>query len=319
MRNSWLQIILFLSIIFIFIIFYKQIRKLREPEGFVQKEKFIVKYNNDIYDSFYSEIYDEINKTNIRLEKELSIIINLTQADYNNSYFLDIGSGTGYAVNELNELGYNAFGVDQSEAMIKYSETKYPNSNYKCGDIIEPMLFEKNIFTHVLCLYYTIYHFKDKQMFFRNCYHWIQPGGYLIVHIVDPSKFDMAVPSAKNDFFGSPKKKNDLRNKDSIVDFTHFQYKSSYHELNSTRSSPLSTSESTSSCSSVEPILLQIETFKDRETNSIRQNEKQLYMENIQEIIRMAIYNGFTIKSKVELKSSMMDENQYLYFFERLL
>lgn len=298
--RTWYKILLFLSIIFVIILFYKKYCKLIEPEGFVQKEKFVVKYNKDIYDSFYAEIYDEINKTGKRLKKELDIIINLTQADYNNSRFLDIGSATGYAVNELKELGYEAFGVDNSEAMIKYSENKYPSANYKCGNIEEPMLFEKNTFTHVLCLFYTLYQFKDKVSFFRNCYHWLQPGGYLIVHLVEPSKFNMAVPSAKHFIFGSPKKLNDERNKDSIVDFLHFQYKSSYHELNKNQ-------------------LIVTETFKDNETNNIRQNEQILYMENIQDIISSAVYNGFTLKSKVNLKSSMMDDYQYLYFFERML
>jgi SAM-dependent methyltransferase len=301
MRITWLKILLFLSILFIFLFIYKKITRLREPEGFVQKEKFLVKYNKDIYDPFYVEIYDEINKTTDRIQKELSIITQLTQADYDHSHFLDIGSGTGYAVNELKELGYNTFGVDQSQAMIDYSEKKYPLSQYKCGNVEEPMLFEKGVFTHVLCLYYTIYQFKDKVSLFRNCYHWLQPGGYFILHLVEPEKFDPTkLSSNQQTILGSPKRINDERKMDSIVDFTHFQYKSSYQKRGETE-------------------IIQTESFKDKETNHIRQNEQVLYMEKIQDIISSAIYSGFTLKSKVDLKSSMMDANQYLYFFERML
>lgn len=302
MKSRWLNILIFMMILLLIILFYKKLFKLREPEGFIQKEKFLVKTDKDIYDPFYVEIYDEINKTSKRLNQELSIIINITQADFDHSYFLDIGSATGYAVNELSELGYNAFGIDQSKAMVEYSEKKYPLSRYKCGDAEESMIFEKGIFTHVLCLYYTIYLFKDKKVFFRNCYEWLQPGGYMVIHLVEHDKFDMSIPSSKHFLFGSPKKINDERNKDSIVDFSHFQYKSSYHEMKSDSSQFIHT-----------------ETFKDKETNNIRQNEETLYIDKIQDIIYLAVNNGFTLKSKVDLKSSMMDKNQYLYFFERMV
>lgn len=299
MKNIWFKLLIFMTILLLFVLIYKKMNSLKEYEGFIQKEKFVVKYDSKIYDDFYVEIYDKVNKTKNRLQNELSIIINLTQADYDNSRFLDIGSGTGYAVNELTELGFDAFGVDKSEAMIEFSEKKYPYARYKLGDVEEPMLFEKNTFTHILCLYYTIYQFQDKDYFFRNCYFWLQPGSYLIVHLVEPNKFNMAVPSAKHVLFGSPKRINDLRNKDSIVDFTHFQYKSSYKNTGVNH-------------------LLLTETFKDIETNNIRQNEQTIYMDKIQDIISSAVYNGFTLKSKVDLKSSTMDNFQYLYFFERL-
>lgn len=321
MRIKWFTILFYIMILFLFILFFKKIiilrneseyslnhysnifnfgsNVLKQQEGFIQKEKFLVKTNKEIYDPFYVEIYDEINKTPKRIKKELSIITNITQADYDHSYFLDIGSGTGFAVNELSELGYNAFGIDQSKAMIEYSEKKYPSSQYKCGDVEEPLMFDNGNFTHVLCLYYTIYQFKDKAAFFRNCYHWLQPGGYMIIHLVEPDKFDMSIPSAKHFLFGSPKKINDERNKDSIVDFSHFQYKSSFNDSGSQ--------------------FIHTETFKDKKTNHIRQNEEILYIDKIQDILYLAMNSGFTLKSKVDLKSSMMDQYQYLYFFERML
>lgn len=299
-KHIWFKVLLFVIILMFIYLFYKKLFPIREPEGFSQNEKFLVKYNNHIYDDFYVENYDDINETKKRLRIELVTIVETTNADEENSVFLDIGSGTGFAVKELEDLGYNAFGVDQSETMISYSEKKYPNSNYKCGDVKEPMLFERNSFTHVLCLYYTIYQFKDKNTFFSNCYYWLQPGGYLIIHLVDPDKFDMAIPSSKNIIFGSPKIIGDERNKDSIVDFTNFTYKSSWKK-------------------SIGKDVILTETIKNKNNNNIRQNEQTLYMEKIQDILSLAVNNGFTVKSVINIKSSTMDSNQYLYFFERLL
>lgn len=301
-KSIWFKLLILLSIFILFFILYKKFFPVIESEGFVQNEKFVVKYNDQIYDGFYSEIYDKINKTESRMKTELSIIVNLTQADPNHSVILEIGSGTGYAVNELTEMGYKAFGVDRSRPMIEYSENKFPQSNYKCGNVEEPILFEKNTFTHMLCLYYTVYHFKDKVSFFRNCFHWLQTGGYLIIHLVDPDTFDPTVPGAKHIIFGSPKnKKKDKNTIDSVIDFSDFKYKSSYQYNKETKQANIT------------------ETFQDTESSKIRQNEQILYMENIQDIISTAAYSGFTLKGKVDLKESMMDGNQFLYFFEKLL
>jgi SAM-dependent methyltransferase len=292
-----------LIILIIIFLFYKSFFIIREPEGFQQQEKYKVQYNQHIYqDPFYVEKYDEINQSKKRLRIEVLTIVETTDADEENSMFLDIGSGTGYAVKELNDLGFQAVGVDQSQAMVSYSEKQYPAAEYQCGNVLETMLFEKDAFTHVLCLYYTIYQFPDKAVFFRNCYHWLQPGGYLIVHLVDPDHFDMAVPSSKHILFGSPKIVGDERNKDSIVDFTNYQYKSSWKKNRSKQQE-----------------FVRTETFRNNSNHHILENEQTLTMEKIPDILSSAVHSGFTVKSVVNLKSSMLDEKQYLYFFERML
>lgn len=296
-QRVWFKILLGLIVVTVLFLCYKCFFPLREPEGFSQQEKYVVKYNQDIYDDFYVSQYDDIQQSKRRLRIELLTIVETTGADEKHSVFLDVGSGTGYAVKELNDLGYEAFGVDQSQAMVSFSEQKYPESNYKCGDVREPMLFEKQSFTHVICLYYTLYSFPDKEIFFRNSYQWLQPGGYLIVHLVEPDQFDMSVPSARHELFGCPQGIN--RNKESFVDFSQYQYKSSWKKTGS-------------------PETMLTETFTQSNGN-IRQNEQTLYMDPIRDIVSMAVRNGFTVKSMANLKTSMHDVHQYLYFFERLL
>ena len=59
------------------------------------------------------------------------------------------------------------------------------------------------------------------------------------------------------------------------------------------------------------------EKFVDKETKHIRENENTLYMETIEDILKIASKSGFIIKGKIDMKKCNGDENQYLYIFER--
>lgn len=300
LHTTLIILILLLSTVAIGLILFKKYHKKYESEAFTQEKPFVAKYNADIYDNFYSEIYDTINKPERRVSKELKTIIDTTQAS-DKSVFLDIGSGTGCVVNELSELGFDAYGIDNSKAMVNYSEKNYPDILVKKGDALDTMAFEKGVFSHILCLYFTIYQFKDKRTFFRNCYFWLKPGGYLVVHLVDKHKFDTTVPAAINPIFGAPQRFNEEKSRNSIVQFYDFKYKANYKfsEKNST--------------------VTFTETFTDKFSNKTRQNEQTLYMEDLQEIIAIANANGFIPHSKFDMRNINFDEDQYLYIFERSL
>ena len=53
-----------------------------------------------------------------------------------------------------------------------------------------------NNFGLITILYFTIYYIKDKMTTFRNCYNWLDYGGYLILHLVNKDEFDPIIPSA---------------------------------------------------------------------------------------------------------------------------
>ena len=79
--------------------------------------------------------------------------------------------------------------------MIKISQDKYPSSKYIVGDALNAMTFPQQSFTHLTCLYFTIYYIKNKRQFFENCYNWLAPGGYLLLHLVDRDNFDPILPA----------------------------------------------------------------------------------------------------------------------------
>lgn len=57
-----------------------------------------------------------------------------------------------------------------------------------------------------------------------------------------------------------------------------------------------------------------VETFTDKITHNVRQNEQTLYMENKEEIVRMIMEQGFIAHAQINA-----GEHQYIYVFERLM
>jgi SAM-dependent methyltransferase len=249
-------------------------------EGFIQKETFLLKSDQDTYDEFYSSVYDDIFIPLPRIEKVTTILQN-TNPYKENSKFLDIGCGTGMLVNTLTNEGYDSFGIDTSEYMVDYAEEKYPLSTFIIGDVRVPMQFEPNTFTHVCCVDFTIYLFSDKSEIFRNIYNWVTNGGYLILHLVDPDTFDTIIPAGKP--FEDVYKyiPNHKRILETSVEFEDFHYKSKYI------------------VESHKP-WKQIETFIDKKTKHVRQNERNLFMDTIENILFLAEKNRF---KKIDLYS----------------
>jgi SAM-dependent methyltransferase len=274
-------------------------------EGFQQSAPFVVQRDDSIYDEFYSEIYDSLYKTESRSEKEAIEIINATQPDKDYSVFLDIGCGTGCLVNALKRRGYNAMGVDKSKAMIEKGKERNNAAKYAVqpGDAMDPMLFERGVFSHILCMDRTIYEIKDKIALFRNCKHWLQPGGYFILHLVEPDKFNTIIP------LGQPseilndtdilKTADGKRVTDTAIDFVDFKYNSKYDfsELGE------------------KGVVIQVEKFTDTGSNKVRQNEHVLYMTPKNSILEDARYCGFLLMGEFV---SVEDKYQKIYILKAL-
>lgn len=264
-------------------------------EGFAQIEKFVLKKNNDSYDDFYAKIYDSIHFPHARVDKELVKILDATSAS-EDSVFLDVGCGTGCATNELIKSEHIVFGVDKSVAMVNAAKAKYGESlPVRQGDVCEPMLFEPRTFSHILCLYFTIYEIQDKSVFFTNCRYWLKNGGQLILHLVDKKRFNTVVPVGHPALVDNPQKYVKERITKTNVDFGDFKYQAKYNISDK--------------CSSAELC----ETFTDLNTQNRRQNDRTLYMEETADIIKMAQRCGFSVNGRIDMGNIVNDEYQYLY------
>jgi SAM-dependent methyltransferase len=291
----WTKLLLWVFIIFIVVGCIQRCIPVRE--GFVQKEKFILKEGPDVYDEFYVSLYDELVFSSIKNNFEIGEIINATKPA-NESILLDIGSGTGHHVNSFQKRGVDAIGIDISPAMVKTAQKLFPDSDFKVGDTLDFILFPENSFTHITCLYFTIYYIEDKHRFFQNCFDWLLPGGYLILHLVNRDKFDPILPAADPLMIVSPQKFAKERITSSLVKFNNFQYKANF-ELNKQSNKGTFT-----------------ETFKDDGSKNVRQNVHTFHMKTQKQILSLAKEVGFILLGKIDMVSTQY-EYQYIYILEK--
>jgi SAM-dependent methyltransferase len=266
-------------------------------EGFEERTKqFISKQGNDIYDDFYVQIYDDLVFSKLKNDFEIGEIINKTSPT-SESYILDIGSGTGHHVSSLDAHGYKAIGIDNSNAMIKKAKNTYPELKFKEADAINAMTFNPNSFTHITCLYFTIYYIKEKRLFFSNCMKWLLPGGYLALHLVDRKKFDPVMPAGSPFSLISPQNYTDKRITSTVIQFDQFEYKANFDLKKN------------------ENIAVLNETFKNK-NGGVRKNEHKFYMETQKEILGLAKETGFILHAKIDMLSCQY-ENQYIYILKK--
>jgi len=286
------KILVFIAFLLIAIVFFKSVLPLKE--GMINSEKILYKEGTGVYDDFYANIYDYLVYSSIKNDYEVGMIINNT-VPTETSIIADIGCGTGHHVGNLSAKNLKVIGVDIAPSMIKKAKEEYPHSNFILGDAMDNSLFKMNSLTHVLCLYFTIYFFKDKRHFFDNCMDWLMPGGYLIVHIVDRETFDPILPPGNPLYVVSPQKYAKERITKTQVTFNDFVYSANF---NLDKDSDMATFD---------------EKFKFND-GRVRKQQQKLYMEDSATIVNMAQDCGFIIQGKIDLVKCAY-ENQYLYIF----
>jgi SAM-dependent methyltransferase len=290
------KILLFVTLLLIMIVFF---RSLPYPsssslgkEGFVNQPSFLFKRGVDVYDDFYAEIYDYLVFNMVKNDYEVGQILSATTP---NSYsrVLDVGCGTGHHVAKIADQKIDIIGIDISPSMIQKAKENYPLLTFQIGNVIQEDTFRMNSFTHILCLYFTLYYFKDKDQFFRNCMEWLLPGGYLIVHVVNREKFDPILPPGNPLYVVSPQKYAKERITKTKIHFNEFEYTSQFDLMKET----------------------DLATFQEKfkfPDGKTRTNEHVLYMEDEDDILTRATDAGFLIHGKINLMNCAYD-HQYLY------
>jgi SAM-dependent methyltransferase len=294
--TSWGKVLTFVVLFLLLIMAFKELKS-GNNEGFEQNDKFLFKSGPDIYDDFYAEIYDYLVFNNMKDEYEVGEILNKTSPS-SESKILDVGSGTGHHVAELSGRGIDVIGVDISPSMIKQAKKNYPDYKFEIGDVTSSGKFSPETFTHILCMYFTIYYIEDKQTFFQNAYNWLMPGGYLIVHLVDRDKFDPILPPGNPLLLVSPQKYAEKRITSTHVKFTDFAYNANF-ELDEQNN-----------------IAKFVEKFKNDKDGKVRKQEHIMYMPDLNEIVDEAQGVGFIVEGKIDLLHCQY-EYQYLYIFSK--
>lgn len=295
-KYFWFIILIILALVYSYITHKNE---LEYTEGFSQGKHFVLKTDSNAYDNFYAEIYDNIHLPEKLAKFEYETIINATMPNKETSNMLVVGSGTGSLVNNLTQDGYNAHGIDKSQAMVNESRNKYPDIDTQCACVEVTASYDKNTFTHITCTDYTLYHIKDKYEFFRRCYNWLIPNGYLVVHMVDKKKFTPVKPCVNKILDIQISKDSALKNiSKTNVDFGDFLYNVNYDmkALNTNK-------------------MIVKETFTDKGSKKVRQNEITMHIEDSEQILTIARNAGFIQHSRFDLPD---DSNQHVIIFERI-
>ena len=265
----------------------------RKKEGFTQKNSFVSKRNEKIYDSFYSNIYDDLYYKGFSTNYEVGTIVNQTSPT-EESKILEIGSRTGNVLGLLKSKGFNNMtGIDVSQSIIEVAKDKYPTIDFQVGDAQRSMLFDQGSFTHILLLNLSFYHFKNQRGVLQNCYDWLMPGGYLVINLVNKDRFNPLPPATNPLYLVSPQRFAKKRITKGTAVFNNFNYESNFSVFPN------------------DMVMFQ-EIFKDTTTGNVRQNELGLYMPNQAAILSMAQEIGYNVLSKIDLVKGQK-EYQYLY------
>ena len=265
-----------------------------EYEGFTTTDKFLMRTNTvDIYDDFYSDIYDYLVYSDVKDEYEVGEILRITTPN-EKSRILDVGCGTGHHVSAFASNNIEVVGIDQSTSMIARAKENYPGLDFKVENALNGNIFRSDYFTHIICMYFTVYYMDDKRTFFNNCIRWLTPGGYLVVHMVDRDMFDPIVPPANPLITLTPQRYAKERITSSKVSFNDMKYSARFNLDEENDSAKF------------------VEKFTMNNSGRVIQNEHQFYIPSQADILDIAKECGFIVQGKIDLIKSGY-EYQYLY------
>jgi SAM-dependent methyltransferase len=264
--------------------------------------------NAELYDSFYTSVYDQLCKPHVRNQSEAALILHeWTKRGEEQKTFriLDIGCGTGITVCSFTKMGVKqVVGLDSSQAMIDWAKNKTTpsttltaeqkeNLEWRFGDAINPGVCSAGEFDHISMLYFTVYYLKNKEAVFRNAYLWTKPGGKFVLQVVNKHKFDPMLESASPWVFFSLQKYSDSRITRSEVTFDKFKYTGDF--------------------------LLEDPKAEFRETfrfadSTVRHQKHELLMEDMTAIVGMAKLAGWEYIGNVDLTPIGFQYSFHLHF-----
>jgi SAM-dependent methyltransferase len=264
------------------------------PEGDV-----IVLGNDHLFDEFYAKIYDKIIDGGVREETEVALTLGWAKGfrpEAATIQVLDVGCGTGGAVEHYRKAGVGkVVGLDISDAMVAAARKRNPKGDFRVGDIEQIGKFAAGEFNLVSLYYFTYYYLRDTSMMFKNAFQILQPGGCLVIHLVNRDKFDPILEAASPFVAFSVQKYSKERVTRSKVSFDKFDYEADFtHEGGSAEFR---------------------EEFRFK-NGKMRRQVHTMRMPTMDEVVATAEANGFVYKQFIDM-TAIGYEYQYLFCFVR--
>lgn len=275
---------------------------------------------DDKYTKLYRRIVDEPKAKLVEFEVE-----DLQQRTKLKEYgskaiVVDVGCGTGVHLDLLaTELpDAQLYGIDLSPDMLSAARQRLRPHGGRVrlmeGDLNDREALYEGMCTHLVCYYFSFNYAKSSRTFFENARRWLQPNGYVCVHLVDPHKFD-PVPEVANPVRGISlqryftKRKTDAKiilnrshNGADGVSVSHRSrnriYKCNFEHKPKTRSAVFT------------------EEIIDPAARHVRRHTTTLHMPHHEAVVQAARKAGFRLRHVTPLLE-IGDEYEYLCYLQR--
>jgi SAM-dependent methyltransferase len=274
-------------------------------ESFIQssesnsRSNLIVKKDADTKDAFYAAVYDQLFNQKVNNAYEVGAIINKYPDISNQTVALDVGAGTGAYMSAFIQNGITDItGIESSPDMVAQAKKTYSNLNLNIvqGDPTVVSSFKPDSFTLVSMMNFEVYYIPNTEQLFSNIYTWLKPGGYFVLHLVDPHRFNAASMLGVHSDQSSSSSSSDNRSKaQHAVKFNDFEYKSDVQIFPN-------------------DMVQYMEVFTDDKTGKVRKNVRNFKMPSPQTFIEMASNVGFNMLGQIDLVKAQK-EYQYFYLF----
>lgn len=99
---------------------------------------------------------------------------------------LDVGTGTGYFINEMNHFGWKVTGIEKSVDARKFAEKEF---DLKIQQPDELFKIHKNSF-HVITLWHVLEHIQKLEDNLISFSQLLKPEGKLIIAVPNPTSYD---------------------------------------------------------------------------------------------------------------------------------
>ena len=252
--------------------------------------------NDELYDSFYASIYDQLAQGAVRTQAEIGLLLHEWTSrggmPVEKMKVLDAGSGTGIATAAFAKMNVSkVIGVDKSAAMIERAEkVTIPASTlteqqqqvieFRNTDLLNPSALSAAEVTHAVMFYFVPYEVKDLEAVLRNMYVWVAPGGKLAIEVVNKHKFDPMLEAAAPWMAFSLQKYSDKRITKSSITFDKFAYDGEF-DLQ-------------------DPSAEFRETFRFKD-GTVRRQRHRFHMPDISEIVKLGTTCGFQYDKYIDL------------------
>jgi SAM-dependent methyltransferase len=313
-HNAWFRVLLIAVTVLLLVSAHNKMQRLRIPrpfsgsfmESFIQNSSsggssgdVIVKKDADTKDAFYAAVYDQLFNQKVNNAYEVGAIINKYPDISNQTVALDVGAGTGAYMNAFIQHGITDItGIESSADMIAQAKKAYPslNLNIVKGDPTVVSSFKPESFTLVSMMNFEVYYIPNTNQLFSNIYDWLKPGGYFVLHLVDPRKFNPSSMLGGGDTSTTTNTPTPTKNgAQSVAKFNDFEYKSDVQVFPN-------------------DMVQYMEVFTDDKTGKVRKNVRNFKMPSPQTFIELATGVGFNMIGQINLVK-VQKEYQYFYLF----